>query len=365
MSEAVLLFSGSFQYGVVNDFLLGIKRAFEKSGYAVYEVNLKGISTNEQLLQQLSSIDFSSLKLVVSINALAVELIDKLPQFSSIPFYTYLVDHPLHLLSRFVGTKARILCVDKEHTNFLSQLGIQAQFWPHAVCDTELSKGSISFNEKQGILFPASFTDEDAHYAEINKVAPNIASRLLDPDVRSVSDVLRMLGFMQPGISPSVQLNDEIVTFLRRCDLYLRGRDRNKLIYDCHLAGIPLTIIGNNWDKTHQYDSHSYMPAVPFNELKNLITNSKFILHHSPGFEQGQHERVVYSLARGTCVLSSKTPYLLESYGSGNGIVFYDSLTELKHLLASVTELDYTQWMSNACTILEPKETWCPRVAML
>lgn len=65
MSEAVLLFSGSFQYGVVNDFLLGIKRAFEKSEYVVYEVNLKGISTNEQLLQQLSSIDFSSLKLVV------------------------------------------------------------------------------------------------------------------------------------------------------------------------------------------------------------------------------------------------------------------------------------------------------------
>ena len=365
MSEGALLFSGSFQYGVVDDFIIGIKRAFERLGYRVYEVSLKDKSSDDELLSQLSFIDTTKLKLALSVNALAVELINKLPQLATIPFYTYLVDHPIHLLPRFYGTKAKLLCVDKEHVTFLSQLGIHAQFWPHAVCDTELAAEYVPFSQKKGILFPASFTDESAHFAEINKVAPNIAERLTDANVRSISDVLRMLGFMQPGVVPSVQLNDQIVTFLRRCDLYLRGRDRNKLIKECHHAELSLIIIGNNWDKSHQYDSHCYLPAVPFDELKKLITNSRFVLHHSPGFEQGQHERVVYPLARGSCVLSSATRYLLESYGSDNGVAFYDSVAELKQISASVSEGHYNGWINNANSIIERNETWRSRIAML
>lgn len=361
MAESVLLFYGSFQYGVVDDFITGIKRAFELKGYVVNEINLKGITTNEQLLQQLSLIEPSSLKLIFSVNALAVEFVGKLPQFSSIPFYTYLVDHPLHLLPRFIGTKAKILCVDKEHVTFLAQLGIQAQFWPHAVCETEFLEDKIPFSEKQGILFPASFLNEENSFVEIAKIAPNIASRLADPDIRNVSDVLRLFGFIQPGVAPTVQLNGAIVALLRQCDFYLRGRDRNKLISDCHHAGIQLTIVGRNWDKSHQYDTHKYMPPLPFNELKNLISHSRFVLHHPPGFDQGQHERITYSLARGTCVLSSTTSYLLELYGNDNGVVFYDSLDKQ---ISSITENSYNQWINNASNIIK-NETWNFRTAMI
>lgn len=362
MAGSVLLFHGSFQYGVVDGFINGIKHAFELKGYLVHEIDLKKITTNEQLLQQLSSIEYSSLQLIFSVNGLAVEFVSKLSSFSSIPFYTYLVDHPLHLLPRFIGTKAKILCVDKEHVTFLAQLGIQAKFWPHAVCETELLEDRVSFNEKQGILFPASFKNEEKYFVEIAKVAPNIASRLADPDIRNVSDVLRMLGFIQPNVAPTVQLNGAIVSLLRQCDIYLRGRDRNKLISDCHHAGVQLTIIGTNWNNAHQYATHNYMPAVPFNELKSRIASSRFVLHDSPGFEQGQHERVVYSLARGTCVLSETTPYLLNSYGNDNGVIFYDSLDEQ---ISSITEVDYTRWINNANNIITKNETWSSRVAMI
>ena len=365
MSNNVLLFSGRFQYGVVDDFINGIKQAFERLGYHVFEVSLKDSSSDEELIAQLASIDLTKLKLLLSVNAMAVRLTDKLAQLANIPFYTYLVDHPIHLLPRFYGSKAKILCVDKEHVAFLSQLGINAQFWPHAVCETELATDSIPFSQKKGVLFPVSFIDENVHFSEIQKAAPNIASRLTNLEVRSISDVLRMLGFMQSGTSPSVQLNDQMLTFLRRCDLYLRGRDRNRLIKNCHLEGVPLTIIGSQWDQSSQYASHIYKPSVPFNELKDLITNSLFVLHHSPGFEQGQHERILYSLARGTCVLSSGTPYLLDTYSQNNGIFFYDSLVELKHISLAVTEMEYVSSINNAMSIIERRETWQSRVGAL
>ena len=223
MSDKVLILSGNFQYGVVDDFVEGIIEGVSNK-YQVVHVNLSDKST---LANILTASLFEKVKFIVSVNALGADLIPHFPVMNQIPFFSLLLDHPLHSMMRFYGTNMRLLCVDKDHVKFARLVGMNAEFFPHAARVKSNSVDDVK--GKSGILFPASFFNMDEIKQKIIKFFPLGYELLNDGVVENINDFLLKLGFMDRSRAPMIQLNKNSIGVLIQCDLYLRARKRTQI----------------------------------------------------------------------------------------------------------------------------------------
>jgi hypothetical protein len=61
-----------------------------------------------------------------------------------------LVDHPLHLLRRFIGLNVKVVCVDQELVGFCQLCQIDAIYFPHAIGEQQInSYEEITFSKKK------------------------------------------------------------------------------------------------------------------------------------------------------------------------------------------------------------------------
>ncbi|GAB58943.1 glycosyltransferase family protein [Rheinheimera nanhaiensis] len=359
MDYKVLIFSGNFQYGVVDDFIEGIVDGIGEK-YQIVQVNL---SDKSNLASILTASLFDNVKFIVSVNALGSDLIPHFPVMNKIPFFSLLLDHPLHSMTRFYGTNMRLLCVDKDHVNFARLVGMNAEFFPHAARVKSNSYLDKSFESKDGILFPASFFNVDAIKEKIIKFFPQGFELLNDGIVENINDFLLKLGFMDNRRTPMIQLNKNSIGVLIQCDLYLRARRRLQIIQDFAQCGVSLNIIGSGWSASTKLDTHRYYEPEPFNELIQRMVRSRFVLHHSPGFNLGLHERITYPLLHRTMVLAAGNDYLKEQFKPGSGILFYDEIDKVESLIKSVDDERYSENVTRGSEIVARNYMWSKSVS--
>lgn len=361
MPDKILIFKGGFQYGVVDDFITGILEGVSDK-FNVVQVDLSNKST---LASVLNDTLFDDVKVIISINALGSDLIPYFPIMNKILFYTLLVDHPLHSMTRFYGTNMRLLCVDKDHVNFARLVGMDAQFFPHAARVKDTSYENKEPGSKEGILFPASYFNLNDIKENILKYFPQGFALLNDGNVQNINDFLLKLGFMDSNRSPMIQLNKNSIAVLIQCDLYLRARKREQIINEFADHGLNLNIIGNGWSSAVQRAEHTYLEAESFNDLIKRIINSKFILHHSPGFNQGLHERITYPLLHKTLVITSHNSYLHNAFEDEKGIVFYNDVSEVKSYIKSIDDEQYKKLSLNGADFIKENHIWSNKIFAL
>lgn len=365
MSKAIL-FTGAFQYGVVDDFIRGIQNYLTSVGYSIQQINL---ADTTHLQQQLTDENFRDVTLVFSVNGLGADLIPYVPCLRQVPFYSLLLDHPLHSLTRFFGTPLRLLCVDQAHVTFARAVGMQAEFCPHAVTLPPVAEatptGSGHQIHKQGILFPGSFFSASHAKAIIDQHFPQAWTWLHNPAVRTITDFLHQLGFMQPGKTPLLQLNRNTITILCHCDFYLRAMSRDQLLQRFADAGLAVRVMGNGWEQAQHLPVHQYLPAVPFRELSSEIQQAQYVLHHSPGFDAGLHERILYSISAGTQVLCEQTPYLTTLFPQHSAVRWFDNVSALAQQFSTVSTDQYQQQLAHSQALIRQQHTWDARLQAL
>ncbi|MDR6983291.1 hypothetical protein J2X32_001925 [Rheinheimera pacifica] len=357
MQRKVLFFSGSFQYGVADNFIQGLIQALNAYHYDVIKIDL---SNKAELKQQLSAVMEYEIAFTFSLNALGNDLLPYLAKVRAAPFYTLLLDHPLHSLQRFFGTHMTLLCVDLQHVRFALALSMQAHFFPHAVTVDDLEPRANA-SARQGILFPASYFDPNHHWPAIQQYFPLAAGLMQQNSIDNITELLLELDFMQTNKAPRIALDKHSITLLVYCDLYLRGRKRNQLITQCAEAGISLNIIGNGWIPERQIAVHQYLPAENFTVLQQRIANSRYVLHQAPGFTHALHERLLYPLLHNTPVLTQDNTFLQQYFSNNNSICFYRDVNHLKAILDSANEVYDEQGRQLALQ----KEQWLHRLQHL
>lgn len=357
MQRKVLFFSGSFQYGVADNFIQGLIQALNAHHYDVIQIDL---SNKPDLKQQLSAAIEYEIAFSFSLNALGNDLLPYLAKARAAPFYTLLLDHPLHSLQRFFGTHMTLLCVDQQHVRFAQALGIPAHFFPHAVTVNE-AESQENTSARQGILFPASYFDPNRHLPAIQQYFPLAAGLMQQHSIDNITDLLLALDFMQPDKAARITLDKHSITLLVYCDLYLRGRKRNQLITQCADAGISLNIVGNGWKPEQQIAAHQYLPAESFTMLQQRIASSRYVLHQAPGFTHALHERLLYPLLYNTPVLTQDNTFLQQYFGNNDSICFYQDIRHLKAMLDSAGNANNTQGRQRALQ----KEQWHHRLQQL
>ena len=355
--KQVLVFNVKSQYDVVDDFVQGLSDAVLQFGLQPVLVD---VTTDSEVdLRPL----LKHAVLALSVNAVGADLYSRFPELEAIDFYTLLIDHPLHLLGRFFNRPVKLLCVDKNHVDFCKALGSIAYFCPHAVNPARAELSAVhDGREKRGILFPATYMPASKYLSEIEQIFPQILPLLHHADITDIHTLLLHLGFMQPNKEQALPLTSATAKLLSTCDLYFRAVSRQQLIDDCAENDIALTIIGNGWQHASQHALHQYLPAETFSALLRRIAASKYLLHHNPGFRQGQHERIVYAMLLGTPVIAQQTDYLLQRYGERGSIILYQQVSDLKELSSAVTLQVYSHLTTSSQQQVVNEETWQARL---
>jgi len=357
--QHVIIFNTLSQYGVVDDFVEGLRHAVLELGYTASLIDV----TSGQI-PELSAL-LGKTAMALSINAVGADLYSRYPELETIDFYTLLIDHPVHLLGRFFNRPLKLLCVDKNHVRFCRALGAEAHFFPHAIWPQRGRQLSSGRDQKQGILFPATYISPDYYLNQIEQILPQLLPILQQEAISDINSLLNHLGFMQAGKQQALPLTTATAKVLALSDLYLRALSRQKLIDDCAANHIKLTIIGNSWQHAVKQPLHHYLPAEPFPELLNRIAESKYVLHHNPGFLQGQHERILYSMLLGTAVISEKNDYLTQRYGQQGSIILYQQVADLCELANAISPQIYQELTSNAQQQVLRDDTWLVRLQQL
>lgn len=364
-----LLMVGANQYGVLSAFIDGIRHSLQQLGV---QADLLDIGSQSSINQHLADgTDPDDYDFFFNFNAVGLDLsLNGKPLAQVIPrkpFFVFLVDHPLHQLGRLLGHRVILLCVDQEHVSFARLCGFQAHFFPHAVPAEQIAQAHSlkPLQERTQVLFPVSYFDT-AHWRQKLQPVWHQVGHLLDT-CPSVTRFLQQLGVLPLGDRPATVGLDNNIQRLAVCaDYYIRGRQRAAVLARCQQLELPLTVVGNGSRQyAPAYPLHQYLDAVPFAELLVMMQNARFVLHNSPGFELGLHERVVYPLALGTPVLCDALAQPQRILGAGYqrlGLEQLPALTAEQYRALQLDNLDIIRnrhtWQWQLQTLLAEYQLW-------
>lgn len=299
----LLVLTGTSQYNAFDVFVDDITKDIANLGWE-FDVCVCVDGTDYQ------AITLSNYDAIFSLNGIGLNITagdGTLKEFcASKPVFVWLLDHPLHLLRRFMDYKVTLLCMDKEHVEFCQFCGFESHYFPHSI--SLVKSNSVLDNqaiENNGdILFPATYFDTEH---ERDKLAP--AWSQIEKFVAhsyNITDFLRYIGILPiPGRGSVTELNQNMFAICLRVNLYLRAKGRKNLLERCHKAGLPLKVIGIG---VHNYKADfpefQYLEPVGMDELNRNVKKAAFVVHNTPGFRQGLHDRALNAMLLGTAVIT-------------------------------------------------------------
>lgn len=314
-----LFLIGQNQYSVGKNFIQEIISDISTQGI---KADLIDLSSQESISHHFKNkTDPESYNFILSYNAVGLDIVfeeEKLNKFTERkPVFCFLVDHPIHNMQRFIGLKVTLLCVSEEHVNFAKQCGFAAHLFRHAV---SLEKKPLlnefeDFDIKEGIIFPASYISADDTILKLKPVWDKINPII--NNCNTITDFMGLLGVIPyQGQPAKLSLDSNILNICILVDRYLRAKEREKLLAYFMKNDINLTVIGRSvFQYKENYPNHEYIDSINFEDLLKKIKKSRFIAHHSPGFQRGLHERVVYPMSLGTLISSCED--LTSTIGDG------------------------------------------------
>ncbi|GGO73830.1 hypothetical protein [Bowmanella pacifica] len=350
----VLFITGQNQYGVVSHFLDGMREDLESVGVRTDSLSVESEQHIHRDLPQL--LPLQEYDQLISFNGMGLHLEQaelSVPQYlKQRPVWVFCVDHPMHILKRIIGLNVILLCVDEEHVSFAQLCGFNARLFPHAIGKQQLANTSMMPLEDKSneVVFPVSYMDSGSHRQALTPYWSQIGHWV--EQSRSVTRFMQFIGVLPIGNRPaSLTLNEQILRLCVTVDSYLRAKQREACLHFFAQQNVNLTVIGRN---SHCYQSiaptHQYLNAMDFTDLQQKIAAARYVVHNSPGFERGLHERVIYPLALGTLVLTFETPYVNQT--------FPQVCLDAKQSSGQISDKEYQQRRKQAHQQIEQQHCW-------
>lgn len=350
------------QYSVVSHFFDGIQHALETMGFTVDVLFCDDVDTITQGFQKLEKIE--AYQHVFSFNGNGLGKIsdsfNTLDFAKTKPVYVFCVDNPIHVIPRFYGHPVTVLCVAKEHVSLMQQFGHKAHFFPHAVTESSHAYPEAEYQYKnQSIVYPISFMSSQKAKDALTPVWGQLKDAIEASS--TVTDFLKIIGVVPTATSPArIKFDENIRRISVLVDKYLRARDRELCLLECASRNVKLKVIGRDSQQFSAItDYHDYKEACSFSELLNEFALSKWVLHQTPGFEEGLHERVVYPLVCGTPVMLWKSPFIYNAMKNKGVIDVFsnDKPEDEEHYLQFISEgrqevLSHHTWTRRLTTLL-------------
>jgi hypothetical protein len=254
---------------------------------------------------------------------------------------TWMVDHPRYLFPRMQHyaqiDHVYVGCVDRKHVDFLKRYyGIENAFFaPHFAWKAE--KEIPYQRRKCEVFFPASHVrwQEDVAYrypglvGALRTISENVITFLLEHVECSLEEgmeaVLRRYGETDDTLELSKECIEAAGEYI---DSYVRIYVRDKVVRSLINDGITVTVCGRNWNEFAKNDMerehlHVLGAELPYEQVLEIMADSKIVLNVMPWFKDGSHERIAAGCINGAVCVTDSSIYLRETWGE-TGLVYYD-----------------------------------------
>lgn len=348
--ERILVFSSrEICYLSSNFFAHQIGGAFEELGF---EAEVCELSKDEDLDAKLEPLLEKEYRVILDFNSLLPRMVmeDGTPYIEKLkgPFFDYILDHPLfHYMGLTSGgANLHALVLDEAQEEYVRK------YYPKTASVHTLPLGAtkaIYDGEKESecrILFPGTYDSPEAIYGIIKESPEPLQSIMKDLIERRIAEPLIPMeeAFRQYLKDADMELQvDQFALFMNSMysvDAYIRDYFRKKALDELLGQGIPVTVMGEGWEKYHHKDEHSLRrePAVTFGLSFERIAKSHILLNVSPIFNHGMHDRIPAGMANRSVVLTDYNPYLASRFGDERELTFY-SLEDMGTLSAKAERL--------------------------
>ncbi|MCR4895645.1 MAG: hypothetical protein K5891_02600 [Lachnospiraceae bacterium] len=359
MSRILIFRRGNFCYNSLNVFSQCLASSLEKLGYSVvfFDVHKEGTIDLEEV-SVVREYDFDA---AIAFNAGGQHntcLPDGRNLFDAyeIPFFNYIVDHPLAHHGNMTSTCSNyyVICVDGEHKEYVDRhypRVKEAFFLPLAGLgdDDYLIDSFEDYKRRPFQLgFTGSFDDFRVLDEEISGY-PTLLQKIINAQI----DIL--LSERNLGIEQSLTLALDSMNLLKDTDIsfeqyavstrivnrWIKAYIREEAIRYLAAGRVPIHIWGSGWEKMRDLPNDSLIvhPAVAYESLPEICQNTQICFNNMPWFKQGMHDRVPTAMLAGAMVLSDSSRYvdrLINEYGEV--VCLYD-ISQLSELPGLVNDL--------------------------
>lgn len=133
---------------------------------------------------------------------------------------------------------------------------------------------------------------------------------LIEEPERTVEDgLLHVLEENKVSLSGEEFAN--LMSQLKPIDEFIRYYYREVVIKTMIEAGLPITLLGNGWDKYASHRNVTVLPWVNAEGSFSRMEQAKITLTVMPWFKAGTHERIFNALVRDSCPVSDESSYMM------------------------------------------------------
>ena len=377
----ILIYQGTFQYGVVDLFVKNIIDILAQKDHTVFSLNLTDTDCNEQIIQIFTT---KVIDCVIAFNGIGAEIKlnnnQSIYDFVNTTFMGIYVDHPVHLLPRIIEPiKNHIVSfIDKEHVSYINELLPQNHkisfFLPHGGFQNNNPIKNFDDYKKLkeiNILFAGTYMGDIKKEWDIDPLLPkkildNIAEELIYDDYAVIHKTFYKY-FKQAGIKFSSIGQAQLSELITQMITYVRQFKRRTLIEHIVKSGLKITICGKNWD--HFASLHTnidYKGSLSIEETNELIRRSKILINTTANFTNGSHERVFTGMFNHTVLFSDRSKYYDEYFQENETILYYSfhnlnqDIEKLQHILDNDVKL--FEISQEAYKISKNQHSWDNRV---
>lgn len=364
----ILINSIKSQYNVLPEFIKELKRGFKQRGIKCIESR----AITDKFIESLGG----KADAIISFNGGCSDLVMHgfLKDYSEIPFFSYLVDHPLYHHTRIeaVRNNHHILCVDENHVDYVKA------YYPYIKSCHMLAHGGIEGEKKLPFKkrsIPLFFSGS---YTPSNRILDDIEERLRE-DEEGIYDLInfvielmknnywtmeKALQVVFDDIGLDRKLIPIVCSVYEEVDLYIRSYYREKVVNTIAKNGNEIHLFGKGWDslETSDLPNVHVFPAIDFNKNIELMGDSKIVLNVMPWFKRGSHERVLSSMLNGAVCVTDTSTWLEQEFKQFIDIAMF-SLKEMDGMLQELelllSDADWAEYIANnALEKARAKHTW-------
>lgn len=382
MQDTVLLFeSRDLCYESNRYFVECMAEAFERNGYLaeICDLSVQMEEKLEKILdcqkKYLLAVDFNSL-----LPRLELEDGTSYLNLFRVPFYNYLVDHPLY---HHAGLKKGfpfyfVLCIDAFHQSYIENYYPsikKAYYLPLGAMRAEMER---SFRQKRlDLLFLGTYEPEEKLYRELwdypEDARKEISAliEMMEADGELTQEEALKRYFKRQGQTPgreefAKRLNQDYLA-----DKYLRNLRRKNAVLAASKAKVPFTVIGHGWDAVKGLDKKHIQlrRGIGFAASVQMTANAKMLLNSTPGFHAGLHDRVYSAMLNHTLCFTEGSGFARTKLTDKEEIIFYED----KNLDALAEKIAFLQQHPSRIEEIAAKayekasieDTWDARVKTL
>jgi len=337
IKKPILIFcSREICYYSADFFAARIADVLEEKGY---QVIMQTLDTKDDLEEQLEQYMGKSYLAVLDFNSLLprMELEDGRRYLDTLdaPFYNYIVDHPFyhHPGLDIELERYHAICIDEDHCTYMKK------YYPHIKSMPLIPLGATKAihyippeEKKEEILFIGTFNSSNAIYEQIKDMHNDTVRldilkmvELLSSDETMSHEQAMKIILKDHGIELTNRQMKEHMNLVYSADRYLRNYFREKAVHTLIEAKIPVTVVGNGWEKS-SFINHKFFhaaEAVDFSMSFQKIAQYAVSLNVSPLFRAGAHDRIFAAMANQSVCITDTNRFMEQNFYDGKELSLF------------------------------------------